>query len=897
MRRLESAHAARLWLAALVIALLFGQFTGPSHAADDNQRGFVTKTFRDEQGEHSYVVFVPAGYSASKTWPVMLFLHGAGERGTDGKAHLNIGLGSLVKAREASFPAIVVFPQCENTRGRILEGWLAGTPDSNRALQILEQVEKDYHVDPKRRILTGWSMGGFGAWSLAAADPTRWSALVPLAGGGKPEWAESLKELPIWAWHGDADQAVFIERSRQMVNALKLAGASPRFTEISGGDHDSWKVAYADDRLIAWMLDPQNVDPDKLPAPQERLLPKAVVADPFIPALELPNAVYTRLGNQALEALAYAAPKQVSQDFLRGQIQDIVDYTNVDGYGFNIQFSRISYNSQLHQVRIKGHAKDRLNLQVGLRNAVLNIGATWVTGEDHSAAAGPIQVVIGHQRPVWLSVDVQPVVENRRIKLKQKGARFDIPNDNWYVTSPAGVSVEGFGMTREKVSSGLVNGLYGSKRRIENEVLAVVPRLIETVEKKLAEFSDSQELAGNFWPIPVYKPRLKFFPQEVSTDEQGVTVVLGATAATFAAAKAPKQPRTVELSAPLPANLSQLTPLQIGLSSGMLEPLTELLVDADLAHIHVLDIPGNSFAKFADRAAMSEAIPELRQHASAELWPELSLVSGIQIREVTPATPDVPSKEEPPATSNGKDKDNDKDKPSGAAAVQEKGQNGKSPAVMASRFEFHVPKLVIATSLKLNGADDKPLPFAVFEIELTQQAAVEWQKPDSQSRAVRMIWEGEPTIRLTTHFADGYTAKNNTFRQELLENWLKESWKKWTSLSDAAGTRVPDLDFGLTKLRLSDAGWTAPHLFATFSPPGVKLTNSSQEQFVYETKGPYSDWGGPYKLEPGKSHEFEIAYPLTYRRNGEVYTLAPGSHSEFRVPLKGGAPRLFQARE
>src|SRR6185295_16734597 len=90
----------------------------------------------------------------------------------------------------------------------------------------------------------------------------------------------------------------------------------------------------------------------------------------------------------------------------------------------------------------------------------------------------------------------------------------------------------------------------------------------------------------------------------------------------------------------------------------------------------------------------------------------------------------------------------------------------------------------------------------------------------------------------------------------------------------------------------------SPHLFATFTPPGVKLTNSSKEVFIYETKGPYSDWSTTrYTLEPGKSHEFDIAYPLTYRRNNEVYTLYPGSHSEFREPITGGPPKLFKARE
>ncbi len=860
MRYLAFRASVRL-LATLSFALAT-LFVQPVFSADDGKRGFVEKVFKDESGDHRYAVFVPPSYSPSKAWPVILFLHGAGERGTDGKVHLNIGLGSLVKAREATFPAIVVFPQCENTRGRLLEGWLAGNADANRALRILEQVEKDFKIDPKRRILSGWSMGGFGAWSIAAADPARWSALVAIAGGGNKEWAEKLKDLPTWTWHGTNDGAVNVNRSREMVEAIKAVGGSPRYTEIADGDHDSWKMAFADDRLFAWMLDPKNVDPEKLPAPKELLLPKLVVADPFIPESEISNALYARLGNQALEAIAYSAPKQIPANALRGQINDIVDFTNVDGYGFRIQFSGITYTSQLNQVRLKAHAKDRLNVQVALSKAVLNIGGTWVTGEDHAAQAGPIQVVIGHARPVWLSVDVQPYVENRRLRLRQIGARFEIPNDNWYVTAPAGVSVQGFGMSREKVSSGLVSGLYGSKARIESEVLGAVPTLLDTVEKKLAEFGEANDFAARFWPLPVYRPRVKLWPQAVSTDENGVTVTMGLTAAAIDSRKAPKKPLLIELKPDPLTDLPNEKSLQVGLTPDLLEPLTELLIQADVARVPVLDIPENTFAKFADKEVLSKAIPELKRHTDAAIWSELSLASPLQVKDV---------------------------------AKMEGEKEG------ATRVQFQIPKLFITTSLFEPGqpTNDPRLakPFAVFEVQLKQSAFAELTKPDSQTRAIRFGWDGEPQLAVTGRFAEGYEAQDKTIHNDVLESLLKDCWKAWTGLTGVSSVRVPDLDFGLSKLRLSNAGWDSPHVFATFTPPGVKLTNSSKEVFVYETKGLYSDWSAPFKLEPGKSHEFELSFPLTYRRNGEVYTLFPGSHSEFREPLKGGPPRLFQARE
>ncbi len=149
---------------------------------------FVDKIFKDAQGEHKYVVFVPAHYTSSKKWPVILFLHGAGERGKDGRKQTTVGLGPFVKARAATFPFFVVFPQCEDQSSHVLGGWLAGSPDAQRALKILAEVEREYSIDRRKEILTGWSMGGYGTWSLAAAFPKRWHAVVPAPGGGDTAW-------------------------------------------------------------------------------------------------------------------------------------------------------------------------------------------------------------------------------------------------------------------------------------------------------------------------------------------------------------------------------------------------------------------------------------------------------------------------------------------------------------------------------------------------------------------------------------------------------------------------------------------------------------------------------------------------------------------------------------
>src|SRR5262249_796046 len=153
----------------------------------------------------------------------------------------------------------------EDTHGRILKRWAAGSPDADRALKIFDEVDKTYHFDHKHVVLTGWSMGGYGAWSLGAAEAKRWSAVVPLAGGGDLSLAKQLADVPLWAFHGALDKAVPAEQSRQMIAAIKEAGGHPLYTEVPTGDHDVWKVAYASPTLVRWMLDPRTSVDSNLP--------------------------------------------------------------------------------------------------------------------------------------------------------------------------------------------------------------------------------------------------------------------------------------------------------------------------------------------------------------------------------------------------------------------------------------------------------------------------------------------------------------------------------------------------------------------------------------------------------------------------------------------------------
>lgn len=224
----------------------------PAQAMADEGWGFQDREFKDPDGKMAkWAVFVPKEAQkpqAGQKFPLILFLHGSGETGTDGKRPSQVGLGPAVKKRQDTFPAFVLFPQSQK------RSWQAKRPDADRALAILDQFLKDNPVDPDRVYLTGLSMGGYGTFSLAAAEPKRWAAIVPVCGGGKSADAETFKHIPCWCFHGDKDAAVPVNRSREMIAALKKAGVEPKYTEYPGVDHNSWDRAYATPELYDWLF-------------------------------------------------------------------------------------------------------------------------------------------------------------------------------------------------------------------------------------------------------------------------------------------------------------------------------------------------------------------------------------------------------------------------------------------------------------------------------------------------------------------------------------------------------------------------------------------------------------------------------------------------------------------
>ena len=812
---------------------------------------FVDHVFKDESGEHRYVVYVPNGYQADRPSPAILFLHGAGERGSDNRLQLDVGLGPYLKARNGSFPFVVVFPQCEDMHSRLLGGWTAESPDGQRALKILDQATRDYQLDAKRTALIGWSMGGYGAWSLAAAAPEKFSAVVALSGGGNPATAEALKSLPIWAIHGEIDRLVPPAESRKMVEAVNAAGGTATLTELPGVGHDVFPAVFGTNAITEWLRDPEEAVPSLKPAPGQTVVVPAAPA--FVPALEIPEAVAIRFGNKSLKALSYGMPSLVPANMLTGRLGDMFDSTTVSGRSFSIRFGGISYSAQLSRVEIQAFAPDRLSIQLGVVNGYLMIGGTSISGARHSAQAGPITIYVGHNGPVWLLLDVTPYVDpqTHRVKLRLNGASFPIPAYNYSVSAPAGVAVQGFGMTQDRVVDGLTSGLYGARGRVESQVVSIAPQIVAQLEEQL-KFPDSSPFLAGVWPLPVYAPRVRLWPQTVQTDAGGISVILGMTAAAYDPHSKPE----LKTAKACGANLDTLKgeqDLRVALAPGVLEPLTQLVVDRDLAQLDLLDVPNQAFAPLTERPLLEEIIPALKQ------VPETSQVRvEFALREAMQAT---------------------EDKESGA-------------------FQLRLPKAELLVSTQAEGSQ-KWEPFARFDLTVAQTVLTDLKKPAYDVRQIQLSWDETPEVTAEGAFVAGIDPADKTLHIDRLSEEFVKCWKTWTQASPAAEAQIPDVAFGLTKLRVQDVDWKAPVIAARLTPAGVRVTNSADVPFTYETKGPYSGWGGPYTLQPGKSHQFDIPFPLIYRRSTptgqEVYTLGGGTHSEFRVPKKGGPPQLFQA--
>jgi predicted esterase len=213
------------------------------------ERGLIYRTFVDSRGaEMNYALFVPESYHGDRPYPLVLFLHGWGDRATtDGwnRMFTQVGLPFTLKYRAIDF--LVLCPQGRSGY------WDAGGDDALRSMELLSAVQKEYRVDPKRISLTGLSSGGSGACDLAARYPDRWAAIVPVAGTGDPGQAPLIKHIPYWCFHNHYDAMAPVEGPRRMIQALRALGGDPKYTEYLDTNHNAGERAYVLPELYDWL--------------------------------------------------------------------------------------------------------------------------------------------------------------------------------------------------------------------------------------------------------------------------------------------------------------------------------------------------------------------------------------------------------------------------------------------------------------------------------------------------------------------------------------------------------------------------------------------------------------------------------------------------------------------
>ena len=252
--------AAGLLLAAVVLAM-----PGPSAAQEpDNRDRFTAHVFQDTaKNKLPYRQLAPATLAAGQKYPLVIFLHGAGERGSDNKKQLIHGMNDFASDEvRAKYPAFVIAPQCPEGKKWVEVDWtlpshaMPEQPSEPLAsvFELIDHLQKKQPIDSRRIYITGLSMGGFGVWDAIQRRPELFAAAAPICGGGDPILAKQIQFVPLWVFHGDADDTVKVNRSREMVAALKGVGTEVKYTEYKGVGHDSWTRTYKDPALYAWMF-------------------------------------------------------------------------------------------------------------------------------------------------------------------------------------------------------------------------------------------------------------------------------------------------------------------------------------------------------------------------------------------------------------------------------------------------------------------------------------------------------------------------------------------------------------------------------------------------------------------------------------------------------------------
>lgn len=233
-------------------------------AADEHRDRFEARQYVDADGARLlYRLLRPQNYAPQVRYPLVLFLHGAGERGDDNVRQLVHGMNQFASDQiMAEHPCFVMAPQCPAGQKWVDMDWSAPrgdmpaepAPAMRLACATLDALQKEFSIDPARVYVTGLSMGGYGTWDAIARYPDRFAAAVPICGGGDPAQAQKMARTPVWAFHGGKDGVVKPQRSREMVEAIKAAGGTVKYTEYPDAGHNAWTATYENPEFFTWLF-------------------------------------------------------------------------------------------------------------------------------------------------------------------------------------------------------------------------------------------------------------------------------------------------------------------------------------------------------------------------------------------------------------------------------------------------------------------------------------------------------------------------------------------------------------------------------------------------------------------------------------------------------------------
>lgn len=261
---------------AFLVAILFLGLNSTTALAQESKpltdpnKLFEPRSYADQDGNVlNYRLLKPLEYDPTEKYPLVLFLHGAGERGDDNAAQLKHGMQDFCEpGRREKMKCYVLAPQCPKNQKWADVDWTqdhVALPDSistslRLVFEVLDSMVEDAAIDKNRIYITGLSMGGYGTWDAIYRRPDFFAAALPICGGADPKTAEKIKHIPIWCFHGDKDRAVRVQFSRDMIDALKKAEGEPKYTEYPGVGHDSWTRTYANPEVHEWLFSKRRMN-------------------------------------------------------------------------------------------------------------------------------------------------------------------------------------------------------------------------------------------------------------------------------------------------------------------------------------------------------------------------------------------------------------------------------------------------------------------------------------------------------------------------------------------------------------------------------------------------------------------------------------------------------------